>query len=150
MIAAGVAAIVIVVGACGGSDSSPSGQESSTTTTTGSSTTTTLPPTSAVAAPACTPEALLPPVKAAMDRPDESAQGRSALQIARVQVQNCGNGYARVSAFAEGADTAEQVFLRVVDGHWEYIEAGTGINCHDLSGLTPQVQAACTALNLTG
>ncbi len=149
-IATGVAALVVVFGACGGSGSSSPAQRPDTTTTVKATTTTTLPPSSASTPTSCHPDVLLPPVKAAMDRSDEPDQGRSALRIVGIDVLDCRNGYARVSASADTAGLeAEQVFLHLVSGHWEYLEGGTGVDCHDMAGLTTRVQAACVALGLT-
>jgi hypothetical protein len=150
--AAAVGAVVVVVlGACGGNDDPPA--PSSTPSTAVTTTTPSLPPTSASAP--CRADVLLVPVQAALNQPDDPSQGLSAVQIVRVEVLECRNGYARVAAFAAGDQAAgdqeaEQVFLRDVGGRWEFIESGTGIDCQNLAGLTAAIQEACAALAQNG
>jgi hypothetical protein len=68
-----------------------------------------------------------------------------------VTVLDCRNGYARVSARAAAPNLdAEQVFLRDVDGEWQYVESGTGVGCEEPSGLSPAMQDACAALRAAG
>ena len=80
-----------------------------------------------------------------------------AWSIVDVDVLECQNGYARVIAFADQSVCDpefpncledEQVFLVDVGGSWQYLESGTGIECIDPSGLSPEMIVACDALDL--
>ena len=113
-------------------------------------TTTTPPTTSGSVAAGGTPDVILP-VVAAMFSDNEF------WNIVDVDVPDCQNGYARVFALADqsGCDPEfpiclenEQVFLVDVDGSWQYLEAGTGIECENPSRLSPEMIAACDALGL--
>jgi hypothetical protein len=142
IVTAGVIGALAVGCGDSGSDGRSSADGSSTTSTSAASSTTERP-----AAAACNSAALLPPIQAALDRPADPAGGTAALHVVSVDVLGCRNGYALVSAHAGAALDAVLVYLRDVDGEWEYIEAGTGIGCEDLTALSQAVQDACAALD---
>jgi hypothetical protein len=138
----------LILAACGDSDSDRTPAASAGVSSTSSPSTSS----TAASAPsaACTADALLGPVQAALDRPDDPAGGQTGLRVVSVDVLDCRNGYARVSAHADVPNLeAAQVFLRDVGGDWQYLEAGTGIECGD-SSLTAAVQEACAALSRDG
>jgi hypothetical protein len=98
----------------------------------------------------CTAEVILPVVAAVF--PDNEF-----WNIIEVDVLECQNGYARVIAFADQSVCDpefphcledEQVFLVDVGGSWQYLEAGTGIECNNPSGLSTELIVACEALGL--
>ena len=134
-----------------GTTSSTLASVSSTAPTTEASTTTDTATglVGASAAP-CTTDAIMPVVAGLF--PDDDVP-----DIIAVNVLECQNGFARVIAIADqsacGPDFPnclenEQVFLEDVDGAWEYVALGTGIDCNDPAGLGPEMIAACEALGL--
>jgi hypothetical protein len=73
----------------------------------------------------------------------------SDLKIVGVKVIDCKNGYARVAAISDGP-LREQVFLKVADDRWVYLDSGSGPDCGSDpdSLLGPDLVQACTALEL--
>jgi hypothetical protein len=106
--------------------------------------------TPAAASASCTPQAILPAVRQALE-----ASG--VVHIAAVTVEQCQNGYARVFAVPDSptcgqpAGTCvdnEQVFLTVTANGWSYLTSGTGINCATDDDLGPTLTTACESLGL--
>ncbi len=134
-------------------DEAPSTTElpPATTPPTSAESTTAPPTTEESATAACTSDAILPVVAAVF--PDNEF-----WNIVEVDVLECQNGYARVIAFPDQSVCDpefpnclenEQVFLVDVGGSWQYLEAGTGIECRNPSGLSPELILACEALGVT-
>ena len=72
-----------------------------------------------------------------------------AFGVASVNVVDCQNGYARVFAIPQGDNQqSEQVYLIDVEGIWQVLEIGTGVECSDPSNLSEAVRVACEALGL--
>ena len=74
------------------------------------------------------------------------------LAWAAVAVNECQNGYARVSAIPGNVPPGssydnEQVFLAWSGGAWEVLASGTGIGCSD-ADISPELRQACHALEL--
>lgn len=134
-------------------ETSPTTELPPTTPTppTSAESTTALPTTEESVAAACTSDVILPVVAAVF--PDNEF-----WNILEVDVLECQNGYARVIAFADQSVCDpefpnclenEQLFLVDVGGSWQYLEAGTGIECNNSNGLSPELIVACEALGLT-
>ena len=142
-----VAALLITAVGC----SSETDSDGSTTTVTRSTASSTEPPSTApsteppsTTTASCDAESILPVVASLF--PDNDA-----WVIIDVDVANCQNGYARVFAFPDQSGCPdgdpclenEQVFLVEVDGSWEYLDSGTGLQCPDAP-----ISEACEALGL--
>ena len=76
--------------------------------------------------------------------------------IVRIGITNCRGGYARVVAVPSNTNCGkpggscynnEQVFLEDDNGHWSFLDNGSGINC-DNPLTVRKVAAACKALGL--
>jgi hypothetical protein len=80
------------------------------------------------------------------------------VDIVRVEIIECRNGYARVAAVPDNSECradgtgscydSEQVFLKSNRSSWTYITSGTGIACGTDGDLTRELEAACVALGL--
>jgi len=82
------------------------------------------------------------------------------VSIIAVEIGECQNGYARVSAIPDNSKCVrggggscyqpEQVFLKAVADQWVYLTNGSGIACATIASqpLGPDLLAACEALGL--
>jgi hypothetical protein len=135
-------------------DSAPATTEPSPqpTSTTEAPAPTTEAPTTAMepATAPCTTDAIMP-VVAGLFPENES------WNIIDVDIRECQNGYARVIAIADQSTCDldfpncledEQVFLRDLDGSWEYFTSGTGIECNNAADLWPEMITVCEALGI--
>jgi hypothetical protein len=141
-----VALLAVLAAGCG--DASPEDGSAAAPATTAAPTTTTTPPTTEATTSQpggtadCGNAALL---RAAQDAVTESG---SAVNITRVTVTRCRNGYALVSAHPDAANLeSPNVFLvwREAAGSWEGLDVGTGIDCAG-SPIGPELTEACRAL----
>jgi hypothetical protein len=108
------------------------------------------PPAPPAGAAPCTAQAILPVVGQELERYGD-------VRIAAVIVQECQNGYARVSAVPDNATCGqtggscldnEQVFLTATAAGWSYLTSGTGISCATDDDLSPALVTACEGLGL--
>jgi hypothetical protein len=108
-------------------------------------------PTTAGAA-LCTAEAILPVVRQELER-----DAVVHTMVAAVIVQQCQNGYARVSTVPDNSTCGqpggscienEQVFLTATAAGWSYLTSGTGISCATDYDLFPALLTACEELGL--
>jgi hypothetical protein len=145
-----LALTLVVATACG---SSKTAQHAGTTTVASTTTAGTAATTTTVTSlPPCTSAALLPVIIAQLPR----AENVKLTGVAHLQ---CKGGYARLLAVADNSTCgkpggscyqSEQVFLKAVDGHWQYLTNGSGINCTDPATelKPPELLQACQALGL--
>lgn len=105
-------------------------------------------PSTTATASACRADALLPVVQAALALPAPDS-------TARVDVEECGGGYARVTAVPTNTNCGKpggscydnvQVFLQATAGSWKVLDTGTGIDCAKQPAADA---AACRALGLS-
>lgn len=134
------AVLVAVVASCGSDTTSNTAR-----TTTSGATTSSAPHTAT-----CDAAVMLPVVRGQLTS--------AGVEVIRVDVLDCRNGYARVGAVPDNSrcrpdgsgscyDT-EQAFLKSVGSSWEYLTSGPGIDCAHDSDLRPELEAACVALGL--
>jgi hypothetical protein len=104
-------------------------------------------PATAPAAP-CEQEAMLPVIREAIDIVNLGLFWES------VDIEECRNGYAHVFAITGGTpppgtelEGSEQVFLIDVEGHWEMLSSGSGLDCYPGS-MPADLKDACEALDL--
>jgi hypothetical protein len=140
-----IALVAVLAAGCGGASEDGSAAAPATTAVP----TTTTPPTTET--PTSQPAGAADCDDATLLRAAQDAVG-SSVNISRVTVTRCRNGYALVSAHPDAANLdSPNVFLvwREATGTWEALDVGTGIDCAG-SPIGPELTEACQALGYPG